>query len=506
MANNKCKECGCVCKKCGDHDVQLHVEIENLKQKLFERENHIVTMETNFLNEANKFPSGELVALRDELLTWQDKYKRLYDAHRRVQRVNQGLEDKLLKLVDICETDKTTLTKDVATLSHKLAEANYAVKKLTEDNERYKNDLSLAVQFLKCKQSNFVSQKLDSLAPEVQSQVSMMMTSSTSTKRKPEERRTPPEMRSIKVPIPTFPPTAMVYSIPKSPKPERRVEVDEEAPQVDIVSAAIMAKVLEERQKERLAAKHCDTCTCSKNLKIIYDITHHSIGTQTGDYKETTCIRCNDVMNLNNSTSVKLVRNVDLQLSQTKVPTTIEAVETSQQQNVVKVQPNNFLLDNKSKTTSNNSTCPVDLITPISPKNDLSNSNQQLLNGPEVMFYNVNEVKKSPKIENTQYEEKRDTEKVVGPRYCSMRTQVGSSNILLDNTSGNVAPVLYTTRQNGNVASHVRTAQSARKAATAQAREGDVDSLPSDENSAQTRQRVAEWIQSTVDNDLIIQQ
>lgn len=33
-------------------------------------------METNFLNEANKFPSGELVAVREELLTWQDKYRR----------------------------------------------------------------------------------------------------------------------------------------------------------------------------------------------------------------------------------------------------------------------------------------------------------------------------------------------------------------------------------------------------------------------------------------------
>lgn len=59
---------------------------------------------------------------------------RLYEAHRRVQRVNQGLEDKLLKLVDVCETDKNTLTKDVASLSHKLADAKYTIKKLTEDN------------------------------------------------------------------------------------------------------------------------------------------------------------------------------------------------------------------------------------------------------------------------------------------------------------------------------------------------------------------------------------
>lgn len=74
----KLQECGCTCKRCisSDHDVQLHVEIENLKQRLLEKETHIVTMETNFLNEANRFPNGELVAVREELLTWQDKYKR----------------------------------------------------------------------------------------------------------------------------------------------------------------------------------------------------------------------------------------------------------------------------------------------------------------------------------------------------------------------------------------------------------------------------------------------
>lgn len=31
---------------------------------------------------------------------------------------------------------------------------------------------------------------------------------------------------------------------------------------VDIVSASIMAKVLEEREKERAQAKHCESCTC----------------------------------------------------------------------------------------------------------------------------------------------------------------------------------------------------------------------------------------------------
>lgn len=71
------EECGCACEQCGDSSsLHLHVEIENLKQRLFEREHHIVKMETNFLKEADKFPNGEMAALTDELLTWQDKYSR----------------------------------------------------------------------------------------------------------------------------------------------------------------------------------------------------------------------------------------------------------------------------------------------------------------------------------------------------------------------------------------------------------------------------------------------
>lgn len=120
-------------------------------------------------------------------------------------------------------------------------------------------------------------------------------------KRKPEEKKSPPEIKSIKVPIPTFPPTAMVYSVPKSPKPDRKFDVEEEQPAVDIVSAAIMAKVLEERQRERALTKHCDTCTCSKHLKIIYNNSHHNVGTQTGEYKEMLCIKCNDNAQLNSS-------------------------------------------------------------------------------------------------------------------------------------------------------------------------------------------------------------
>lgn len=115
-----------------------------------------------------------------------------------------------------------------------------------------------------------------------------------STKKKIEEKRVVPERKNIKVPIPTFPPTAMVYSMAKSPNPERKMEPDVEAPPVDVVSAAIMAKVLEERQKERSLIKHCDTCMCSKNMQIVHDSSHHSVGTQTGEYKAMLCLKCNE--------------------------------------------------------------------------------------------------------------------------------------------------------------------------------------------------------------------
>lgn len=108
---------------------------------------------------------------------------------------------------------------------------------------------------------------------------------------------------------------------------------------------------------------------------------------------------------LNNTcfTDVKLVRGVDATTIATKVPTEPEPI----QQNVVKVHPNNFLADEKSKTTTSNNSSLIDLRTNsdnCSPRNDLSNPNNNVSSDTsgyqDVMFYNVNE-KRSPKIQNT---------------------------------------------------------------------------------------------------------
>ena len=59
---------------------------------------------------------------------------RLYESHKRVQKVNQSLEDKLLKIVDKCETEKTSLTREVATLTQKLVEAEGKINRLQDEN------------------------------------------------------------------------------------------------------------------------------------------------------------------------------------------------------------------------------------------------------------------------------------------------------------------------------------------------------------------------------------
>lgn len=71
--------------------------------------------------------------LEDSVIAWQDKYDRLYESHKRVQKVNQSLEDKMLKLVDRNAGERAQLTSDVATLSVRLAQANFNIAKLQRE-------------------------------------------------------------------------------------------------------------------------------------------------------------------------------------------------------------------------------------------------------------------------------------------------------------------------------------------------------------------------------------
>jgi len=126
--------------------------------------------------------------------------------------------------------------------------------------ERNRNDINLAIQLLQCKPSNFVSHKFESLPTDLQNKVKMYISDKKKTYTEGSSGGAArPEMKTIKVPIPTFPPTAMYYSVNKSDDDNNE---DESGKSVDIVSAAIVAKILEEREKERRNIKHCISCVC----------------------------------------------------------------------------------------------------------------------------------------------------------------------------------------------------------------------------------------------------
>ncbi|XP_037907048.1 tight junction-associated protein 1 [Hermetia illucens] len=176
-------------------------------------------METACLRESDR-----QVELEDSIIAWQDKYDRLYESHKRVQKVNQTLEDKLLKLVDRNSGERAQLTSDVATLSVRLAQANYNIAKLQHEIERYKTDINLAIQLLQCKPDSFVPQKVSSLPVEIQSKVSTYMRLETNSHSDSEGSTSGVGLAtsgSYKVlpasdsppPLCPFPPTAMVYSM-----------------------------------------------------------------------------------------------------------------------------------------------------------------------------------------------------------------------------------------------------------------------------------------------------
>jgi len=150
--------------KSGNDNVIIHLyqEIEHLKRQIAERDYHIVQMETSVMDHAKEYPNGEHYALQETLRFWQEKYDRLLESHHKLQKVNQALEDKLLRIVDKFESEKSILLRDISDLTNKLAEARVSVFDLEEENEQYKNDCNVAIHLLQCKPSNFISHKYNS--------------------------------------------------------------------------------------------------------------------------------------------------------------------------------------------------------------------------------------------------------------------------------------------------------------------------------------------------------
>lgn len=109
-------------------NVHLHAEIELLKKALADKQAELSIMKSACYQESDR-----QVELEDSVLAWQDKFERLYESHKRVQKINQNLEDKLLKLVDRNSGERAQLTSDCATLTIRLNQANYNILGLQKE-------------------------------------------------------------------------------------------------------------------------------------------------------------------------------------------------------------------------------------------------------------------------------------------------------------------------------------------------------------------------------------
>jgi len=50
------------------------------------------------MSSAISYETDRQLELEDSVLAWQDKFERIYDSHKKVQKINATLEDKLLKV------------------------------------------------------------------------------------------------------------------------------------------------------------------------------------------------------------------------------------------------------------------------------------------------------------------------------------------------------------------------------------------------------------------------
>ncbi|KPJ20023.1 Tight junction-associated protein 1 [Papilio machaon] len=468
------------CKECNSAgEAQLHAEVANLRQHVADKDAHIVGIEAEFVK-----CTARADDLEEQVDTWREKYERLYDSHKRVQKLNQVLEDKLLQMVDKMKSEKSQLTKDIATLSVRLAESKHNYSMLQKENERYKNDMNLAIQLLQCKPDNFVSQKLDNLPVDTQARVSQYVMSKTSK---------PPSSSQSKTgyDLDTFDASEYEFNI----------------------SASLMSKILEDSIQDTLT-KHCDTCTCTKSQSkpFCYNESYYSVSTQTsltGEMKNSLCLNCNsEIKSLKSNLSMRSVSPHGIKLLNEKtnlalgnmyiLPQSTNVVTENNKDLIDKTVTNNLVQTTQPPIETNSIVCTIEkeaikkieeelkqlkknnmnmepsvhhklcdrTKTSISSKKSSVHSigHEDLLKDKAIdkdakLNSQVQAAETSSLRKNSQSSmggvsrtssvaksvstHKSNTQVGPGPRFCHLRMQAGSKNILLDNAEPDVPPVLY---------------------------------------------------------------
>ena len=232
----------------GIHQATSNEALASLRQEISELRSRLASRTSDGLSTPDSPLASHSPFCDPDIAEWRSKYDRLYESYRRVQKTNAGLEDKLLRVVDKFETEKNQMTRDLAAQTQKLVEAKLTIQRLSDQNRELQSDLNLSITLLRNKPNSYVSPKIETLPPEVRGRVKNYIEGKTDHHNKPNKiHQNKDGGKKIRVAIPDDIPLLGGVD-------DNNVDNIES----DRVSAAILAKVLEERDKERRAeAKFC---------------------------------------------------------------------------------------------------------------------------------------------------------------------------------------------------------------------------------------------------------
>lgn len=232
---------------------------------------------------------------------------------------------------------------------------------------------------------------------------------------------------------------------------------------VDIVSAAIMAKVLEEREKERMQTKHCESCTCpvlsttqSKCVQTeLFESCEKCVCTnQLGvSRKDEKCVtgRSSSPMSVRGKVLEKDNKHKDSEfniLTKERVNKRLDKsslFKTNQNKQLGKIEADlDRLAQSRAKKIDDKlEKVQEGILVNIEQYNEDNDSGfGKLLSGDE----DWPPCGESPTEADSLISFDNKVNKPSGPRHCSVRVQAGTSNILLDNVVDPYTPILYKSR------------------------------------------------------------
>uniref|UniRef100_E1BD66 Brain enriched guanylate kinase associated n=2 Tax=Bos taurus TaxID=9913 RepID=E1BD66_BOVIN len=153
-------------------DSSLQEQKGELRKRLSYTTHRLEKLENEF-DSTRHFLEIELRRAQEELEKVTEKLRRIQSNYMALQRINQELEDKLFRMGQHYEEEKRALSHEIVALNSHLLEAKVTIDKLSEDNELYRKDCSLAAQLLQCSQTYGRGRKMAELPAEFQERMNL---------------------------------------------------------------------------------------------------------------------------------------------------------------------------------------------------------------------------------------------------------------------------------------------------------------------------------------------